>query len=135
MPLGGGFAIGDFVDHGLRGEDIVVNGDGTPRRSYLYAADLAVWLWTILFEGAAGRPYHVGSPIPVSIAEAAEAVSRAFGRAVGVRIARGPESGMQASSYYPCVDRAAAELGLQRYTDLDTALDRTVAWHRFFAAG
>jgi len=130
LPLDAHFAIGNFIRDALAGGPIVVNGDGTPFRSYLYAADLAAWLWTILLRGADNRPYNVGSSQAVTIAETAAAVSRALGENSLVTIAQKPAPGQPAQRYVPDISRAVGELQLDQWTQLDDAIRATARWHR-----
>ena len=130
LPLDLHFAVGNFLRDGLRGGPITVGGDGTPVRSYLYAADLAVWLWTILLRGRAGRAYNVGSEDAKTISQTAQAVATQFSPASPVVIARAPTPGQAADRYVPSVARAREELGLDVWIGLDEALRRTLEWHR-----
>ena len=129
LNLGIHFAIGNFLRDGLQGGPIVVQGDGRPFRSWLYAEELANWLWTILLDGASGRPYNVGSPECFSIAEAAKLVASCFEPAPHVEI-RGKRSDGPAPRYVPDVTRARQELGLTAAVPLREALRRTIAFHR-----
>ena len=130
LPLDSHFAAGNFIRDAFRGGPIQVNGDGTPFRSYLYAADLAIWLWTILFHGQSARPYNVGSARDLTIAELAATVNRVFGEKLAVSIARMPVSGQPPQRYVPSVERAEKELGLREWINLEEGIRRTVLWHR-----
>ena len=135
LPLDIHFAIGNFIRDALAGGPIRIGGDGTPYRSYLYAADLVEWLLVILLNGQAGRPYNVGSEAAVSIRELADrvaAVSAAERPERGrpdVLVARQPQPGVPSERYVPDCGRARTELGLIPATSLDTAILRTMRFH------
>jgi dTDP-glucose 4,6-dehydratase len=129
LPLAGNFAIGNFIRDAVGNDRIQVSGDGTPRRSYLYAADLAIWLWTILFKGASGRPYNVGSEADLSIGDLAGLVATVLKSDSGVHIAEKPLAGVPPKRYVPSTARAAQELHLRTLVDLSDAIGRTADWY------
>jgi dTDP-glucose 4,6-dehydratase len=128
LPLDAHFAVGNFLRDGLAGDPIRILGDGTPLRTYLHAAELSHWLWTLLARGASGRAYNVGAAQAVSIRELAEHIGRLCG--VPVTVARQPEPGVRPARYVPCIARIREELALAPMFDWQDAVARTLAWHQ-----
>lgn len=116
------YAIGNFIRDCLAGEPIIIKGDGTPQRSYLYADDLVEWLFAVLDRGVSGCPYNVGSPEGLSIREVAERVRAALGTKNDIRVLGVSVSSTPPSVYVPDVSRAVRELGLRDTVDLTTAV-------------
>ena len=122
LPLDIHYAIGNFIRDGLAGSPIYVAGDGTPYRSTMYAADLAIWLWTLMFRGEPGEVYNVGSEDDISIKELAYAVSAAFSHSPKIVIAKSPVLDRPPERYVPSVKKARKSLGLDSWIKLNEAL-------------
>lgn len=129
LPLDLNFAIGNFIRDVLAGGPVRIGGDGTPYRSYLYAADLSIWLWTLLVRGESARPYNVGSGDDLTIAALARAVVENTIPGTRIEIAL-PTSGGAPSRYVPSVKRALDEMGLTPLISLDEAIRRMYKWNR-----
>ncbi|HET7143532.1 MAG TPA: NAD(P)-dependent oxidoreductase [Anaerolineales bacterium] len=126
LPLDIHFAIGNFIRDAMKGGPIIIKGDGTPRRSYLYAADLAIWLWTILLRGESGRVYNVGRENSMSIAELANAVASNVSSTIKIEIYGKKDVNQLVERYVPNTQRAITELKLQSTIDLNMSIKRTI---------
>ena len=129
LPLDAHFAIGNFIGDVLAGRPIRINGDGTPRRSYLYASDLAIWLWTMLFRAPSLMAINVGSSDDLSILELAHMVATTLNPQTEIRVAQEVVAGAAPLRYVPCVDRAREMLGLRQTVGLEECIRRTAQWY------
>jgi dTDP-glucose 4,6-dehydratase len=125
LPLDAHFAAGNFIRDAIAGGPVVVKGDGKSVRSYLYASDLAVWLWTILFKGKASEAYNVGSDQAVTVAELAHAAGREADCPVEITCS---EDNGPRTHYVPSVGRAKSDLSLCVTVTQGDALKQSVEW-------
>ena len=135
LPLDAHYALGNFIRDGLAEKPIQVVGSGTAVRSYLDAADLMIWLWTILTKGKPSYPYNVGSEVGISIADVARKVSKHFQGNSQAKVQTEVQILGQAKPgvsdiYLPSTQRARDELGLQQRIGLDQSIADTIAWNR-----
>lgn len=134
IPFDGPLAAGNFVRDVLANRPINIKGDGRPLRSYLYMADLCIWLLCIAASGKSGQAYNVGSERAISIAELASQVTLAAGSTAPILIHQPVSDSVPAPHYVPDTRRARDELGLKEYTPLPDALLKTIDWSRSVAA-
>jgi dTDP-glucose 4,6-dehydratase len=130
LPLDAHFAAGNFLRDALRGGPIRIAGDGAPYRSYLYAADLAVWLWHLLFRGEAGVACNVGSDAGLDIESLARLIAMHAQPHCEVTIAGTRNPALPPPRYVPDVTRITRGLGLPPIIGLDEAVSRTLAFYR-----
>lgn len=128
LPLDEHFAVGNFLRDALQGGPIRIQGDGTPLRSYLYAADLTIGLWTALFTGTPGRAYNLGSAEALSIYQIAEEVATCFAPRPVIEVAKTAPLNQIPERYIPDITRAIHELGLQPRFSTNQAIQRTASF-------
>jgi nucleoside-diphosphate-sugar epimerase len=129
--LDGQWAIGNFIHDGLKGGPIIVKGDGTAIRSYLYAADLMIFLWTIFFRGESCLPYNVGSEDEISIRSLAEMISLILDIKKDIVISKKPDIKADIDRYVPSIELARTKLNLKQQIKLRDAIKKTFEYIKF----
>lgn len=126
LPLDTHFAIGNFIKSIISNENIIIKGDGTTIRSYMYASDLTTWLWKILFTGKANYPYNVGSNEKITILELANLI-KSFNPKIKI-VVLGDKALFQ-DKYIPNIKRAN-QIDLEIKVDLYTAIEKTISYNK-----
>jgi nucleoside-diphosphate-sugar epimerase len=130
LPLDAHFAAGNFLRDALAGNPIRIASDGAAVRSYLYAADLTTWLWTMLFRAAPSSAYNLGSEDAINIRDLAHLTRDVVNPAIAVEVAQPLDPARPPHTYVPSTARARTELGLHQRVPLADAIRRTAAWHQ-----
>lgn len=128
LPLDKHFAAGNFMRDAATSRPTLIQGDGSPLRSYLHPADLAIWLLSLLAQAPRRAVMNVGSDEPLSIGELATRVSR-IARSPAPVIAGATTPNPDPAAYWPDVSRARS-LGLATSLGLDRAIQDGLTWAR-----
>ncbi|HJS48608.1 MAG TPA: NAD-dependent epimerase/dehydratase family protein [Gemmatimonadales bacterium] len=146
LKITDGRVIPDFAHCLLEGRDIVMHSDGSPTRTFCYAADAVAGYYKVLVRGRPGEPYNVGVETPeVSMRELAErlgVLGRELlgwrGRVVTAPSAEADYLVDNPNRRSPVIAKARVELGYAPGIGLDEGLRRSLLWyagHRTAAAG
>jgi dTDP-glucose 4,6-dehydratase len=127
LPLETHFAIGNFVQNALDRKPIIVRGDERTRRSYLYGADMAIWLWSALAYGGVDKPFHIGSENSISILELAQAVAKASNQTLNffpkIKVAQQVDLAETVHQYVPANSDTREVLQVSEWTSLEDTIN------------
>lgn len=130
LPMDKHFAIGNFIKDAISGRSITINGDGSPIRTYLYSADLAIWLWKIILDANDGDIFNVGGDREISIRELADLVGNLVNPRVKITTRMNPVEGALPERYVPDISSAKNKLGLHPTVSLESSIQKTSEWFR-----
>lgn len=127
-PLGGQGAIAAFVRSALSGEDLVVLGDGSVVRDFLYIDDLVEGLLRVIRHEGYSRIFNLGSGCGTKVVDIAKTVLALTSSSSGIRFIDGrsadvPESVLDMS-------RFNSELGPLQLTTLNEGIERTIMYQK-----
>ncbi len=126
------WAINNFIRDSLMGGPIRILGDGKTVRSYMYAADMAWWMFSILAKGTSGTNYNVGSSFGITLQTLAEKILQITGGSQPIQVNLSHDVSARRTIFVPDVNLAEKTIGLGFTMDIDTAIRRTIHWHREF---
>ena len=130
-----GMVVPRFVRQALLGEDVTVYGDGSQSRCFLHVHDAVDAILALsAHDGAVGRAFNIGNPVPITILGLAERIIERIGSSSKIRLV----------PYEEAYDDGFEELGRRRpdtgalealtgwrpQRTLDDALDDVIAYQR-----
>ena len=130
LALDAHFAIGNLLNNCLKKEPMLIKGNGTPIRSYMYAADLAVSLFKTLILGDNLIPYNVGSMEEISIAALAQKIGANFTPQPEIVIMQKIQADPLPERYVPDTERFTAKFPATSTIGLDEAIKKTITFNQ-----
>ncbi|MGB0100579.1 MAG: NAD-dependent epimerase/dehydratase family protein [Nocardioides sp.] len=120
-----GSVVAHFYKRMLAGEPLVVYGDGSQARDFLYVEDLVAGIRSALDSDAVGA-YQLGSGAPTTVSELLDVMRTVTGRELDV-VHEDFRAGEVIRTWCE-IDKARAELGFAPVTPLEDGLRRTWEW-------
>ena len=126
LPLDTHFAIGNFINNVIKNENIVIMGDGSTTRSYMYASDLSIAIWKILLIGNKNKPYNVGVDTTYSLKEIALMLKKKYGNNVQIL---NLNRDLTKNIYVPNIDVLMNELEIKHFVQIEEAIQKTIEFY------
>ena len=117
-----------FIREALKGEPIVIQGDGSQYRNYVYIDDLARAHLLALNKKAENQVYNLEGARRISIAEIASTINLVLGGGVQIKYVSprpGDYAGKEVSAR-----KIREELGWVPRIDFEEGMTRTIAWFK-----
>jgi nucleoside-diphosphate-sugar epimerase len=126
----GGGAIRAFIETALRGNELVIHGDGSQIRAWCYVTDMVSGVLACLERPeAVGQAFNIGNPrSAVTIYDLAQRIKRLM-RYDGETVFQ-PLHYADVELRIPNVEKARELLGWEPQVELDDGLAKTIAWYR-----
>jgi nucleoside-diphosphate-sugar epimerase len=123
-------AVHTFTVRALAGDELVIHGDGSQIRAWLYVDDMVdALLLALERDEAVGETFNVGNArSTVTVLDLAQRIKRLTGS--DSEIVFRPLHYTDVEIRIPNVDKARNLLGFDAAVDLDEGLARTIAWYR-----
>jgi UDP-glucose 4-epimerase len=120
-----------FIGKCLKGEPLIVHGDGNQTRCFTYISDTIEGIIRASQNpGAEGQVFNIGADIETKILDLAEKTCEIFGRKPNIVFQNHDvEYGLSYEDIYrrvPCVEKARKMLGFEAIVGLDEGLRRTI---------
>ena len=97
-------------------------------RTYMYMADMVIWTLNILLADK-GNIYNMGADERITMWMFADKLSKRFDAPYNILDGEFRKDDPR-PKYVPNLQFSHEDLGLRVYTDLDTAIDKTIEWER-----
>lgn len=123
-----GTVLTNFISRALRGEPLVIQGDGSQERNFIFVEDLASGNAAALKPEARNQIFNLDGPRPVTIKELAETVAEVIG---GVDIEyRQARPGDHSTQRRTSNGKATEMLGWLPTVDIREGVRRYVDWYK-----
>ncbi len=123
-----GSVVAAFCKRALAGEPLIVYGDGSQTRDFVFVEDLARGIAQAVVVGGTGTVAHLGSGTETTVLEVAREISHRLGGEVPVEYR--PIRASDVTRSVSDISLARKLFGFEPRVSLAEGLDRTVAWFR-----